>query len=336
MDITALNSTFILRGKLLKWMCVCLGMLALVFAAFNLFYNNSIILGSLELLFSIYCFYVFLYSRKFVYKAWQPLSICLFISLLVIIGCYLASMRNGLFVWALALPILYYLLLGRRLGFSLSFLLVIVLCIIFSIKTEWSAYSAVNLTLNMVLCYISIWAVSHVFESTRAEFSKRLESLAMLDPLTNIGNRLAMNHYFETQLYDKKTLYTLLVDLDYFKNINDQFGHEVGDKVLIEVANILQSQLTEGRAFRIGGEEFALFITTTSALKANEIAQSIKKVIADTPINISDKEIRLTASIGAVHYTQGQTLAQAIKAADEQLYQAKHNGRNQVAMNLSH
>lgn len=332
MDITALNSTFILRGKVLKWMCVCLGALAFTFAVFNLLYNNSVLLGSLELLFSSYCCYVYLYSRKSVYKAWQPLSICIFITLLVVVGCYLASIANGLFVWILALPILYYLLLGRRLGFVLSFLLIVIQCIIFAVKAEWSLYSAINLTLNMLLCYISIWAVAHVFEATRAEFSKRLESLAMLDPLTNIGNRLAMNYYFATQLYDKSKLYTLLIDLDYFKNVNDKFGHEVGDKVLVEVANRLQSLLNEGRVFRIGGEEFALFITSKNNIQAHEIAQNIRHSLASEPINIADKEITLTASIGAANYQRGQTLDETIKAADELLYQAKNNGRNQVVM----
>jgi len=332
MDITALNSTFILRGKVLKWMCVCLGTLAFTFAVFNLLYNNSVLLGSLELLFSSYCCYVYLYSRKSVYKAWQPLSICIFITLLVVVGCYLASIANGLFVWILALPILYYLLLGRRLGFVLSFLLIVIQCIIFAVKAEWSLYSAINLTLNMLLCYISIWAVAHVFEATRAEFSKRLESLAMLDPLTNIGNRLAMNYYFATQLYDKSKLYTLLIDLDYFKNVNDKFGHEVGDKVLVEVANRLQSLLNEGRVFRIGGEEFALFITSKNNIQAHEIAQNIRHSLASEPINIADKEITLTASIGAANYQRGQTLDETIKAADELLYQAKNNGRNQVVM----
>lgn len=330
MDITALNSTFILRGKVLKWMCICLGTLGFTFAVFNLFYNNFILLGNLELLFASYCFYIYFYSRKSVYKVWQPLSICIFITLLIVIGCYFSSIANGLFVWTLALPILYYLLLGRCLGFALSLLLIVIQGIIFAAKAEWSLYQVLNLTLNMTLCYISIWAVAHVFEATRAEYSKRLESLAMLDPLTNIGNRLAMNYYFATQLDDKSKLYTLLMDLGYFKSVNDEYGHEVGDKVLIEVANRLQGLINKGRIFRIGGEEFALLINAKSDTQADEIAQKIRCSFANEAINIADKKITVTTSIGMVSYQYGQTLAQTIKAADGLLYQAKNNGRNQV------
>ena len=83
-------------------------------------------------------------------------------------------------------------------------------------KSSLEPLNSVNFLLNFSFTYISIWAVSHTFENSRAQYGKRLENLALLDPLTGAGNRLAMTHYFEVEL-KQNGLFILMLDLDYFR-----------------------------------------------------------------------------------------------------------------------
>ena len=332
MDIAAIDSAQVLRENLLKWICFCFGILASIFTYFNLFVNDFYPLGILEGTFAVYCFYTFHYARTRKIQAWQPLLLCLCITLLVTLGTYLAAMKNGLFVWSFTLPVLYYLLLGCKHGFYLSLLLMSVQTMVFISKASLAPFSDLNLSLNMSFSYVGIWVIAHIFEASRAQFSQRLENLALLDPLTKTNNRLAMNHYFEIELVNKANLFIMLLDLDYFKKINDQFGHDVGDQVLIAVANILKEKLNQGRVFRIGGEEFALFIPNSSQQESYQIAENIRVTLQDTVINVGALQINLSASIGLAPYKPNNTLKQTLKATDKQLYLAKKAGRNNVSL----
>lgn len=336
MDIAAIDSVKVLRENLLKWICFCFGVLASIFTYFNLFINDFYQLGILEGVFAAYCFYTFHYARTRKIQAWQPLLLCLSITLLVTLGTYLAAMNSGLFVWTFSLPVLYYLLLGCKRGFYLSLLLACLQTCIFISKPSLAPFAALNLSLNMSFNYVGIWVIAHIFEASRAQFAQRLENLALFDPLTKTGNRLAMNHYFEVELVDKTNLFTMLLDLDYFKKVNDQFGHDVGDQVLIAVANILKKKINKGRVFRIGGEEFALFIPDSNQQQSYQIAEDIRMTLQDTKINVGDRQVSLTASIGLASYQHDNTLKQTLKTIDKQLYQAKKAGRNYVSTEQMH
>ncbi|CAM3792985.1 MULTISPECIES: GGDEF domain-containing protein [Pseudoalteromonas] len=336
MDIAAIDSVKVLRENLLKWVCFCFGILASIFTYFNLFVNDFYPLGVLEGIFAVYCFYTFHYARTRKIHTWQPLVLCLCITLLVTLGTYLAAMKNGLFVWSFTLPVLYYLLLGCKHGFYLSLLLACVQTSVFISKPSLAPFSDLNLSLNMSFSYVGIWVIAHIFEASRAQFAQRLENLALYDPLTKTGNRLAMNHYFEVELENKTNLFTMLLDLDYFKKVNDQFGHDVGDQVLVKVASILKEVVNKGRVFRVGGEEFALFIPNSSQQESYQLAEKIRVTLQDCVINVGDREIRLTASIGLAAYRNNDTLKQQLKATDKQLYQAKKGGRNNVSAEQIH
>lgn len=245
-------------------------------------------------------------------------------------GSYTAIPINGMFVWALVLPTLYYLLLGQRYGLIFSLLLLILQSAVLMSKASLLPFTSLNLSLNLLFAYIIIWAVSHTFETSRALFSKRLKKLALLDPLTGAGNRLAMHHYFSVELQDRTQLYLFLVDLDYFKQINDQFGHEVGDKVLTEIATVLKVTFAKGYVFRLGGEEFALISRFNNEAAALAVAEKLRRVMQQKCFNIDSLKLNVTVSIGVAQYQAQQTLAELVNAADEQLYKAKHNGRNSV------
>ncbi|WP_394189915.1 GGDEF domain-containing protein [Pseudoalteromonas atlantica] len=332
MTIAALNSTHVLRSKILKWMCFCLSFVAAAFTYFNVFINNFLVLGILEGVFAVYCFFIYITVSSKKVRLWQSLSICLFLALLVVFGSYLAAMKNALFVWMLVLPIAYYLLMGVRWGASLSCLTIVLEGIVLFSKPDLFPFAALNLGLNLSLGYLLIWVLAHVFESSRENSYKQLQNLALLDPLTGTGNRLAMNHIFETELVNKLGLYTLVMDLDFFKRVNDVYGHAVGDKVLVAVTQILRDALPDAHVFRIGGEEFAIFIYDCSFDEAKCSAQMIRSSIEAHPFLIDDQTIALTVSVGVAQYKSGETLKYTIKAADDRLYEAKRNGRNQVVM----
>jgi len=234
------------------------------------------------------------------------------------------------FVWSFALPILYYLLLGKQYGVIFSANLLVIQVFILGSKSTLAPFENFNLSLNLICAYFSIWAISHVFEGSRSHFSKRLKNLALLDPLTGAGNRLSMNHYFEVELQDKSQLYLFLLDLDFFKQINDEHGHGVGDQVLIEVATLLRVELPRGYVFRVGGEEFALFSAFANEEAALNTAEQIRARFENTTFDIDGLAINVTTSIGVAKFKSTNSLESFVNQADKQLYKAKQFGRNKV------
>ena len=330
MDIAALNSTKSLRKDVLRGMCLCFGVLSVGFAGFNLTVNNFPLLGYIEICFSIYCIFTYITLIRRPLQFWQSVVMCALITFIVILGTSLASPRNGVYVWSFALPILYYLLLGKKYGVIFSANLLVIQVFILGSQSTLAPFETFNLSLNLLCAYLSIWAISHVFEGSRSHFSRRLKNLALLDPLTGAGNRLSMKHFFEVELQDRSQLYILLLDLDFFKQVNDEHGHGVGDQVLIEVATLLRVLLPRGYVFRVGGEEFALFSSFTDEKGALNAAEKVRSHIQNTSFEIDDLIINVTTSIGVAKYKSANTLEDFVDQADKQLYKAKGYGRNKV------
>ena len=330
MDIAALNSTKSLRKDVLRGMCLCFGVLSVGFAGFNLTVNNFPLLGYIEICFSIYCIFTYITLIRRPLQFWQSVVMCALITFIVILGTSLASPRNGVYVWSFALPILYYLLLGKQYGVIFSANLLVIQVFILGSQSTLAPFETFNLSLNLLCAYLSIWAISHVFEGSRSHFSRRLKNLALLDPLTGAGNRLSMNHYFEVELQDKSQLYLFLLDLDFFKQINDEYGHGVGDQVLIEVATLLRVILARGYVFRVGGEEFALFSSFENDEAALKTAEQIRARFESTTFDIDGLAINVTTSIGVAKFKSTNSLESFVNQADKQLYKAKQFGRNKV------
>lgn len=166
------------------------------------------------------------------------------------------------------------------------------------------------------------------------EEKKKLITESLTDPLTGILNRRAileelsqrMNHH----LYDFEHLSILMLDIDFFKKINDNYGHIVGDKVLIKVSEII-SQLIRGfdTVGRYGGEEFLVILPNTNSENAYKAAERIRKKIEETEF---DDIEHLTVSIGFTSYAD-ESIESLINKADQNLYEAKRTGRNKVVGN---
>lgn len=164
--------------------------------------------------------------------------------------------------------------------------------------------------------------------------NNQLNYISSHDPLTGLLNRRCFLETIEmTQEGKLEQAAVILVDIDYFKTVNDKYGHPVGDMILKEVSSVLMEHIKdEDLAARWGGEEFLLFIHNTSAEEAYSLAEIIRKDIEDMMIKVNDLHIQTTASFGVapINYENNLIFSSAYKAADLALYSAKDQGRNCV------
>ena len=126
----------------------------------------------------------------------------------------------------------------------------------------------------------------------------------------------------------------MIVDIDHFKKINDQYGHAAGDKVLASFGEAVRNNLRESDlACRLGGEEFALFLPNTSPEQARKFSERLHALIKE-PVEYDDLSIRYTASMGLASYPEIEiiNIEELLNVADKALYHAKKNGRNQTVI----
>lgn len=166
---------------------------------------------------------------------------------------------------------------------------------------------------------------------------EELEKLTRTDHLTGLFNRrhLELEAPKLARLSERKTTSTavVMVDIDHFKKINDNFGHEAGDAVLVRLATILQKSVRPyDLVVRYGGEEFLVLLPLCTSQESMEIAERIRCTIQDTHITFNHKELSITVSLGIYVAEQIHDLQGAIMHADEALYKAKNSGRNRVCL----
>jgi diguanylate cyclase (GGDEF)-like protein len=171
-----------------------------------------------------------------------------------------------------------------------------------------------------------------------------LQRLANLDPLTGLYNRraLAQRYLIGAANAAAGTVVgsLLVIDIDKFKSINDTFGHDVGDKVLVHLAGLLLTARGDHCYLaRTGGEEFVImdFSKATAGCpnKALDFAEHIRAIVEASPMAIGQSFISLTVSIGVASIQAGSKLETVLRLADDAMYQAKHNGRNRVVSGIS-
>ena len=165
------------------------------------------------------------------------------------------------------------------------------------------------------------------------EEAKKSRQLALKDALTGIWNRQALNEMMEKE-YDRWQRYqrplTLVIwDIDFFKRVNDNYGHDAGDKVLKTIARIFQ-QATRDADFiaRFGGEEFVGVFPETRLEDALTLANKIREKVANSKFHYEQKPVPITSSAGLATFRPGDTIEDVFKRADKALYQAKETGRN--------
>ncbi len=175
--------------------------------------------------------------------------------------------------------------------------------------------------------------------SDLTEELRKLEQLANTDALSGLPNRRGFvtmaNQAIEQAQQTGQPFSVMMIDLDHFKEVNDRFGHEGGDRVIQALPGVLRAALREHDfVARWGGEEFIVLLPQTTAANAGVVAERIRATIAATPFSVNDvARLELTASIGVASCTPtALTLDAIIRQADHALYAAKLAGRNCVVI----
>jgi two-component system cell cycle response regulator len=174
-------------------------------------------------------------------------------------------------------------------------------------------------------------------EALKSHYQQSI-SMALTDALTGLYNRHYLNAHLgnmvRQSLKNGKPLALMIMDMDHFKQVNDTYGHDVGDRVLKQLADriIIASRSTD-LAARFGGEEFVILMPEADAQAARNAGNRMREIVEDTPFIINDDgaTMKRTVSIGvASMHPDGDSAENLLKRADEALYSAKHSGRNLV------
>jgi diguanylate cyclase (GGDEF)-like protein len=171
------------------------------------------------------------------------------------------------------------------------------------------------------------------------QLNQRLKELAHTDEATGLYNKRRLLEQLDAEIARCKryggTLSCLMLDLDYFKRVNDTLGHQAGDEVLRQVAALLRARLRASDfVARYGGEEFMTLLPNTPASGACSLAEHLRVAVADHAFAFPQTDVHLSVSIGIASYTRfdGLDAHQVILASDAALYRAKHGGRNRVCL----
>lgn len=205
---------------------------------------------------------------------------------------------------------------------------------VFVLVVVLTAWFTLEQTIAIRFCMVLIGTSIFIFISSKEIMKTQavLEKQANTDVLTGALNRGKLTQYLEDSILHcrkKSMLSTIcLLDIDHFKTINDKYGHDAGDKVLISLANEITDMISaQDILFRIGGEEFLILMKNADLGSASQTAEAIREVITNLPLL---KEQQVTVSIGVAEVKSEYDWREWMKTADENLYIAKNNGRNQV------
>lgn len=206
-------------------------------------------------------------------------------------------------------------------------------------KGEAGALAAIRQTLyiNLAVCLGITVLVLFLTHIALRRYQQRIESMAATDKLTGLLNRQAfgilIDKAFAEYRRDPRPISILLIDVDNFKSINDQYGHVVGDHILSQVAAQLQQGLRASDiAVRWGGEEFLVVLKGCALDHARQVAEQLRLKIGQQPFHAGKHTIPVTVSIGASQYDGAESYEQSIGRADAGLYAAKNGGRNRVCV----
>jgi len=168
------------------------------------------------------------------------------------------------------------------------------------------------------------------------EKNRELHRMSIIDPLTDLHNRRYFMEEAEKELIRSKRLgldmSIILVDIDFFKKINDSKGHQVGDRVLIAVSRTLQSTLRQyDIVARFGGEEFIILVPDSDIAGGGAAAEKLRQAVEQLdPTAIDGCQVTISAGVSSLGVLGGDNIDRLIGAADDALYQAKDSGRNRV------
>ncbi|RUO48471.1 GGDEF domain-containing protein [Pseudidiomarina donghaiensis] len=255
---------------------------------------------------------------------------------------HIAKGNNYSLIWLSILPPIAFFLLGPRTGFIFT-------AAVFA-YSGWYLYG--NLSAGTVSTTMSLGAlfnfievataqlfIFRFYERSRRQAYAQMQKIAITDPLTKVFNRLYLDNAIQSLLAGSaRTLQpvsVLLLDVDYFKRINDQYGHLKGDDVLVNVAKTITDNVRAADIVgRWGGEEFLILCPNTTTDEAAQLAERVRQAVGAMGV---ENELAVTVSIGVATAQQfnDETGDRLLSVADNNMYLAKQAGRNQLVASLT-
>ena len=262
------------------------------------------------------------------YGHYYPLILLLFFAPAIIFFLFFSISTQGLIGVFWCYPAIigfYFMLPERKAWLSNTALLLVVLPKIFSVVEA-------PMALRILMTLLGVSGFAAIFVRVITNQQIELQKQTIIDPLTEVFNRKPLQEILEQAVLQnfrtKVPMSLAAVDLDFFKSINDEFGHDAGDIVLREVGKILRKRCRRvDKVFRLGGEEFLVLLYGTNLSSAKFVAEELREIIAAH--SFLDEQ-KVTASIGVAELVRGEEWTEWMKRSDEKLYQAKTEGRNRV------
>jgi diguanylate cyclase (GGDEF)-like protein len=292
-----------------------------------------------------------LHRDKKSFPRWQNLiAFCLVILYFHIL--ITGGHKNSGLVWLLTLaPPLFFVLGSKKAIYWYGIVLLITAGLFFVFPVQQIDHALMPTDIAVVkwrmLGVMSLIGLyTFVLESERSKLiyelvsqQDKMRNVAMLDQLTGLENRRTMVEKLglqERRCEEQDEYYSLIMcDIDHFKHINDLYGHQVGDLVIVEVARSLKLQLREyDTVARWGGEEFLIVLPGTNLEGATEVANKLLQALDEVTIRHGDAEIRPSMSFGVAHADRDVRAYDCLRVADNRLYEAKRRGRHRVISGL--
>ncbi len=268
---------------------------------------------------------------------------------LVLILIYTGGNQNTGPLWMYTVPpIIFYFSKGRVARLLLMSFITIVFCMFFlPYDFLLSTYYDPTLKSRLFVSFLTVTVLFGFYEHVRQQSIERIQTLsdkyetqAMRDSLTKLPNRRGMRQFIVHEYHrftrTQKPMSFLLCDIDHFKAINDQYGHDVGDFILIEISNLLKNSIRkQDKLARWGGEEFLFLLPETTLYDAFLISEKLRKIISSHNFIYQEHTVKVTISIGIDEVELNGNVEHSINMADKALYQAKENGRNKSWPNVN-
>lgn len=254
---------------------------------------------------------------------------------------WFAGFSNYVLVWIIVIPVTAYFLLGRKTGriVTIGFSVLVLIFILWHYPAwKLEGYTLVGV-LNLGFAYFGLVMITSYYELTMQEAltnlkkkNRELATLMMTDHLTGAYNRIKLDEMLASEIAGSRKkriiLAVLICDIDYFKCVNDKFGHLFGDKILKDLVKVMHQTIRESDICgRWGGEEFMIICPNTSLDGGIHLAEKLRRAVADYSRQLPEP---VTISFGVAAFSPGDTDETLIKRADDALYLAKKQGRNRV------
>ncbi len=312
--------------------------------AINALYQANYIVGIPLLVSSLVFLVAFVLQRKTNSSKFAPIVTTFSLYSLMIYLVYSGGVGNTGPIWIFMVSPVSLFIRGLKQGLiEISVFLMIISIIMFLPDTPLSNESYDSaFKLRIMLSFLTVTFLSACYEYSREkslqhmqELSKEYQQLALHDSLTQLPNRRNALQKLEFErpgtIRNNGSLAVILCDVDHFKSINDHFGHDGGDLVLVELAGLFSNLIrAQDMVARWGGEEFLFILPLTDIAGAIPVAEKIHSHLKDTTFTVNDQKLNITVSMGIAETSADFSINETIKKADKFLYQAKESGRNRT------